>query len=306
MNITFLHEIDTGFMAATLKPAFERLGHHCTVMQGWKTHIEPNLNHVDYLLSEVDDTTILKREFEATDLFIIRATDALMYDTGVIPYLTAHNTIFRLHGYDLLELNRPYSLTTWRINLFNKHPFICTYNDPTFIGRLHGNVFYIERPMNFDILPRRKKTDEVFALMSPTNMYKKGAQALSKTWKSNGITLKIIANTTRTEVLELKAQASYMIDNVEPNYDGGPYGMNSVEAWYMRIPTFSRYHPWSTIVCPELPLLTHNVTLDNVQQTIEEYEVDKRQLKYAHDYALRTHDPVHIAQQYITLKEGIE
>ena len=311
MNITFIHDLDTGFMASTLKPAFKALGHECTVIQMWSSWLEPNTDHIDYDISDTDINTLervqsLQQEYKETDLFIIRLHDETLKALGVVPYLNEHNTVFRLHGHDLLYQNRPYSLKTWRINWYNKEPFIATYNDPTFIGKTPTRTVFIERPINLDIIPKRKRSKKRFALTSPSGMIKKGAQELLETWKEGPIPLTIVSQTDRTEALELKSRCSYLIDNLNPTYHGGPYGMNSVEAWLMRIPVFSMYSLMSEVVCPELPSLVTHVTLDTVQDTINSYTPDRKRLNNARKYALHTHDPVRIAQQYINLAKVIE
>ena len=47
MKIVMMHDLDTGFLAATLKPAFEKLGHDCVVMQTLKTYLEKDLSLVN-------------------------------------------------------------------------------------------------------------------------------------------------------------------------------------------------------------------------------------------------------------------
>lgn len=308
MKILFLHELDTGFMAATLKPAFIRLGHECVVIQGWNTHLETNTNHVDYLLKEFpkEDKHLLIDEFKDTDFFIIRAGDALMEDTGILPYLNQYNMVYRLHGHDLTALGRPYKLKAYMIDWYGKEPYVATYCDPTFLHLLRPKTVYIERPVNLDLIPKKKKSKEVFALNSPSDTSRKGAEELLKIWKPNdNIKLKLISNTDREEVLALKSKASYVIDNLSDEYDGGPYGMNAVEAWLMSVPVFSRYCKMSEVICPELSNLVTYVTLDTVQGAIEDYVVDKKRLKYIKDYAMRVHSPTNIAQIYIKFAQAI-
>jgi hypothetical protein len=303
MNITFFHELDTGFMAATLKPAFEELGHKCTIMQGWQTNLESNTLRVDYLLKDMDsrDIPTLTEEYKETDLFILRAGDALLQDAGILSYITKHNSIYRLHGHDITFLGRPYRLRAWRVNWHNNEPQVVTYPDHTFLEHFKTPPIYIERPIDLTIIPRSRKHKEVFALSTPTNMEKKGANALAETWKTKDIPLKILSAFERDKALALKAQCTYFIDNVSNTYHGGPYGMNSVEAWLLQKPVFSRYSCVSSAICPELPKLINHVTINNVQDTIENFEIDRKQLSYAKNYALRVHDPLVIAQQYIDL-----
>lgn len=307
MKICMLHELDTGFMAATLKPAFEELGHDCVVMQGWSSHLENDTEHVDYMLSDMtfEDQPLIEDEFKDTDFFIIRAGDVILQDSGILPYLNKNNMIYRLHGHDLTALGRPYSLRAWRIDWHGNEPTVVTYNDPTFHSHYKSIPVYIERPINLDIIPKKKKTTNKFALSSPTSMQKKGGKLLMNTWNKGDIELKIISNATRDKVLELKSKASYCIDNLDEEYKGGPYGMNTVEAWIIGIPAFSRYTDMSLCVCPELNKLVHNTTLSTVQADIEDYVYDKKTINYAKQYAINTHSPINIATQYISLYKHI-
>lgn len=303
MNITMLHELDTGFMAATLKPAFQSLGHTCTIVQGWDTFLESDTSHIDHLLKDmpISAKQSLVDVFKETDLFIVRAGDQLMRETGALPYLNQDNMVYRLHGHDLTALGRPYALRSWRINWHGKEPFVVTYKDPTFLPHLQTPPIYIERPINLSIIPRKRRSTPPFALSSPSGMVRKGPQALVDIWKKGPLELKVISHTTREEVLALKSKASFFIDNVSTEYKGGPYGMNSVEAWLLGIPVFSQYSRLSEVVCPQLPNLVHNVSLETVQQTILDHIPTKKALSYTKHYALSVHDPIRIAKQYISL-----
>ena len=304
MNITMLHDLDTGFMAATLKPAFEALGHTCTIVQTLTTYLESDTSHIDYLLTEMEDIEPLKEIFRDTDLFILRSiTDFSLKGTGVLPYITPHNTIWRVHGSELRDRNMPYSLRTWRINWYNKEPIIVGPADSTLLPLYRENtITSIERPCAFDTFPKRRRNNkEPFALTTPTNPSKKGTQELIDHWNSK-IPLHVISGVSRTEALKWKSQASYFIDSMG-TYKHAPYNMNSVEAWYYRIPVFSKYEPIDEALCPELPSLVHKAEEHYVQHNIEHYEPDKKQLNNARTYALRTHDPVTIADQYTKVIE---
>ena len=307
MNITMLHDLDTGFMAATLKPAFEALGHTCTIVQTLTTYLESDTSHIDYLLTEMEDIEPLKEVFRDTDLFILRSiTDFSLKGTGVLSYITPHNTIWRVHGSELRDRNMPYSLRTWKINWYNKEPIIVGPADSTLLPLYRENtITSIERPCAFDTFPKiRRNNKEPFALTTPTNPSKKGTQSLIDNWNSK-IPLHVISGVSRTEALKWKSQASYFIDSMG-SYKHAPYNMNSVEAWYYRIPVFSKYEPIDEALCPDLPSLVHKAEEHYVQHNIEHYEPDKKQLNYARTYALRTHDPKRIAQQYINLAKEIE
>ena len=306
MKIVFLHELDTGFMAYTLKPAFEQLGHECIIMQGWNSHLESQDSRVDYLLKDTYDGEAVQEHFKDTDFFILRAGDDLMRGVDVIKHITKYNSCYRLHGYDLTNIGRPYNLRTWRVAWHNNHPQVVTYPDPTFLPHLQTAPVIIERPIDLDIIPRPRREQPPFAITTPTDMNKKGGIYLADVWKTKDIQLRIIAAVSRDEALAAKAKASFFIDNLNHAYKGGPYGMNSVEAWLLKIPVFSTYTDFSATVCPELPDLITHVTLDNVQSTIEAFTEDKKQLRYARDYALRVHSPTTIAKQYLSLARALQ
>ena len=306
MKIVFLHELDTGFMAQTLKPAFEALGHQCIIMQGWKTHLEGDNNtSIDYLLTDIkkDDVHIIEQHFKDTDFFILRAGDALLKDSHVLPYINKHNSCYRLHGHDLTFLGRPYKLRYYRTKKLDTT--VVTYNDPTFYQHFRSFPVFIERPIDLSLIPKKKKTGEVYAVSTPTSMTKKGGDMLAHAWKTKDIGLKIVSAYDRLTALDIKAGASYAIDNVDPTYLGGPYGMNSVEAWLLSMPVFSNYTHIVRATCPQITQLVNHATIHNVQQLIEHHEVDKKQLTYAKQYAIRTHDSKIVAQQYIALAEHL-
>ena len=303
MKICFFHELDTGFMAATLKPAFERLGHECIIMQGWNTHLEADTDHIDYQLNtfKKGETQPLIQEFKDTDFFILRAGDALLQDAGIIPYITKRNAIYRLHGHDLTALGRPYALDTWRIKWHNNQPQVVTYQDPLFYPHLKTAPIYIERPIDLSLIPRKRKAKEPFALNSPAGIDIKGGKQLADIWNSETVKLKILSQLTRKEVLALKAQAHFFIDNLNPAYHHGPYGMNTVEAWLLKIPAFSFYIPLSKAICPLLPRMVTHTTMDTVQKQIEDHIPNKKDLNLAYQYAKHVHASDTIAHQYLDL-----
>jgi len=304
MNITMLHDLDTGFLAATLKPAFEQLGHTCTVIQTLTTHLEDNPTHIDVLLSTLKDNSSLKPIFTATDLFIIRTiSDTTLRLTGILDYTTQNNTIFKVHG---SELREPYSLRTWRINWHNKEPLICGPRDPSLFPLYQGHtITHIERPCAFDTFPKRRQNHKKpFALTTPTNIERKGTQYLLDNWKSP-IPLQVLHGVSRTEILKTKSKASYYIDNIG-SYTHGPYGMNSVEAWYYKIPVFSTYNEQDLLVCPELETLVYNTSKHNIHTSLENLVINKPRLDFAYDYAITNHSPHTIAQQYVHIHAYIQ
>jgi hypothetical protein len=304
MNITMLHDLDTGFLAATLKPAFEKLGHKCTVIQTLSTYLEGEPTHIDHMMSTMsnDEIHALKDIFKNTDLFIIRSiTDFTLKHSDVLDYTTPHNTVFKVHGSELRERGVPYTMKTWRMNWYNKEPVVCGPRDPSLIPLYRENtITHIERPCAFDTFPkRRRNTKRPFALTTPTNIERKGTQYLIDNWSSD-IPLQILHGTSREQVLRAKSQCSYYIDNIG-SYAHGPYGMNSVEAWYYKVPVFSTYNPMDEVVCPELPELIYYTEQHTIQAEVEDRFTSKKQLNYARKYALHTHDPDTIAQQYTTV-----
>jgi len=310
MNITMLHDLDTGFLASTLKPAFQALGHTCTVCQTMTTYLDPEGKHVDYLLKDIteDMHKQIIQVFKETDLFIIRSiTDSTLHIIGVLPYLNKHNTIYRVHGSELREKNVPYSLRTWRINWHNKEPIIVAPRDPSLFPLYRKNtITHIERPCAFDTFPKKHLTNDIYALHTPTNPNKKGTYELIDKFNEQGtIQLRIVHGAPRQEILNLKAGASYFIDYLG-SYEHGPYGMNSVEAWFYKIPVFSVHKPIDYVLVPELHNLVHNSSLDTIQDNILHYTPDRKQLSFAKQYALTTHSPSTIASQYIALYHYIQ
>ena len=308
MNITMLHDLDTGFLAATLKPTFEALGHTCTVLQTLETYLEEGSTHIDILLKDLEDASSLRPIFKDTDLFFLRTvSDTTLKLTGVLPYITPHNIMFKIHGSELRERNVPYTLKTWRINWHNKEPLLCGPRDPSLFPLYRENtITHIERPCAFDTFPKRRRNKkQPFALTTPTNIERKGTQSLLDNWKS-GIPLRVVHGVSRREVLKWKSQASYYIDTIGNPTHAGPYGMNSVEAWFYKIPVFSTYSPIDMVIEPLLPSLIHHVKENTVRNRIEDYIENKKQLNEARTYALHTHDPMTIAQQYINLRKELE
>lgn len=302
MNITFLHDLDTGFLASTLKPALQSLGHTVTVLQTLVTYLEEPQHHIDYLLKDhnPDMENELKTVFSETDYFILRSiSDYTLHTIKVLPYINQHNTIFKVHGSELREKNVPYSLRTWRTNWHNKEPILLAPRDPSLLPLYHKNTYtHIERPCNFSIFPRKNtNTEQPFAITTPTNIQRKGTQSLIDNWKSK-IPLHIAHGVSRIQALKHKAQASFYIDNIG-SYAHGPYGMNSVEAWFYQIPVFSNYSNLDLALVPRLHEYIIHSTQDTIQSNIDSYTSNKSALKHAKHYAFHTHNPTTIAQQYI-------
>ncbi len=307
MNITFFHDLDTGFLAATLKPAFQALGHTCTVMQTHPTYLEKNsTDHIDIRLGDKPDLLEIDRIFKETDLFIIRAwNDWPLQVFGITKYAKNTNTIFKVHGSELREQGVPYSLKTWRIDWHGKEPVLCGPRDPSLFKYYRQNtVTQIERPAPFPIYPKKHAEHPPFAIHTPTNTMKKGTQLLIDRWKSNKIPLKILGGLAHTELLQEKSKASYYIDRVGTYYHG-PYSMNSVEAWALRIPVFTQLTSIDKAVEPTLDTLITDINIDTVQRTVEDYIPDTKSIDRAYRYARTTHDPTTIAQQYLSLFDSI-
>jgi len=311
MNITMLHDLDTGFLAATLKPVFEQLGHRCRILQTTTTYLEDfNTSQIDEDLSKIANEEDMKRVYailKDTDLFIIRAWNDLPFQLlNVSTYANKHNTIFRVHGSDLRENNIPYCLKLWRIDWHGREPVLVGPRDATLISKYRGNTYTcIERPIDLSLIPKHRPTEPPFAITTPTSIQRKGSELLTGLSNRLSLPLKIVSGVSRKEALAEKAKASYYIDRVGP-YSHGPYGMNSVEAFLMRIPVFSQYDPIDTVLCPELPQLIHNITIDTIQDVLHNYVEDRKQLNYACNYARTTHDPLRIAKQYLALAEAIK
>lgn len=309
MNITMLHDLDTGFLAATLKPAFERQGHTVSVLQTITTQLENDTSHIDILLSNLqeDHPAQLKTIFENTDFFILRSlTDTTLRLTGVLPYITPQNTIWRVHGSEMRERNVPYSLRTWQINWHHKEPILVGPRDPSLMPLYHKNtVTTIERPCNFAIFPHRRVKD-IYALHTPTRVEKKGTQQLFDNFNKQGsIPLHIISGSPRDEILKWKAGASFFIDYLG-SYNQGPYGMNTVEAWYYNIPVLSQYKPMDVVMCPEVERFVIHATVDTIPSLIKDPDIiDRKTLRDARNYALTVHNPQTIAKQYLSLAKHI-
>jgi len=309
MNITFVHDLDTGFLSATLKPALEQLGHNVCVMQTVNTFIEPSTSHVDISLAKIDSPEGMKEvqeRFKETDLFFLRAwNDLPLQLLDVTKYANNKNTIFRVHGSDLREHNIPYSLKAWRIDWHGREPMLVGPRDASLIPKYRGNVITtIERPIDLSLIPKHRPVQPPFAITTPTSMDRKGTELLKDLPNRLNIPLHIVSGVSRKEALEEKSHASYYIDRLG-TYNHGPYGMNSVEAWLMHIPVFSQYEPIDTVLCPELSRLIHNINIDTIQDVLHDYVEDRRQLNYAYNYARTNHDPLRIAQQYIDLYRHI-
>ena len=298
-----LHDLDIGFLASTLKPVFQALGHQCTVIQSTPTYLDrDNLKHVDIMFSSHEDLARIHEIFKDTDFFIIRAYgDALLHAVDIGHYADRHNAIFKVHGGELRYTDIPYSLKTWRIDWHGREPLLCGSRDPSLLPHYRQNVFtHIERPCDMSKIPRKNTVSPPFAITTPTNPERKGTQLLIDNWKSTSIPLRVVSGVSRTEALQEKSHASYCIDRLGPDIHG-PYNMNSVEAWLLKIPVFSHYTHLDVASVPELPDLIHLVDEHTIQSTIESYIPDKQALSRAYSYAKKTHNPLSIAQQYLSL-----
>ena len=301
MNITFVHDLDTGFLAATLKEPLQKLGHNVKIVQTLITQIEgEQSSHIDIhtgALKTDADFQQVQEVFRETEFFIIRSiSDVALRTLKVFDHANHTNAIYKVHGSELREQGNPYSLTAWRTL---PHPLVvCGPRDPSLIPLYRGNVItHIERPCDFDIFPKRKAESPPFALHTPTNPARKGTQSLKDSWKNKDIPLEIMSALPRAQILKRKSQASFYIDNAG-DYAHGPYGMNSVEAWFYKIPVFSTYSHIDTVLCPELEYLVYNIKNINA---LNDHAYDSKRMNKCKQYAITTHNKHTIAKQYIAL-----
>lgn len=307
MKIILLSDLDTGFFSATMKKAFIELGHDCVVMQTIKTYLDGEGEHIDYLMGPMTDLSLLEEEFKDADFFILRSlTDITLRLSGILKYVNKNNMIYKVHGSELREKNVPYSMRTWMIDWYGKEPLICGPRDPSLISKYRGNVItHIERPCDFSIFPKKRTAKPAFALHTPTNIERKGTEELiAQADDGRNIPLHILHGVSRAEILKEKSKASYYIDRLG-FYEHGPYGMNSVEAWFYKIPVFSKYNDMDVVMCPELPALVYNVLYDSASNAIRCFKYDKKRIEYAYKYAINTHNPIRIAQQYLAVSRAI-
>ena len=302
MRITFVHDMDTGFLARTLKQPLEALGHEVKIVQTLITQIEEGDNsHIDIWTGGIkteEEYKAVHEVFKETDFFIIRCiSDEALRVLRVFEQAHMGNAIYKVHGSELRELGHPYTLRAWRT--LAKPLLVCGARDPSLMPLYRGTtITHIERPCDFDIFPKRRKEQPPFAIHTPTNLLKKGTDLLEKRWKSK-IPLEIMSKLPRKQVLARKARASYLIDNINDLWYHGPYGMNAVEAWYYKIPVFSTIsNPLAQALVPELEYLIIHSTIDSVQSNVENYVEDKHRMRKCKEYALRTHDKHIIAKQY--------
>jgi hypothetical protein len=82
--------------------------------------------------------------------------------------------------------------------------------------------------------------------------------------------------------------------------------MNAVEAWYLKVPVFSKYSHYDQVLCPELRYLIYKSLPSNVEQIVHDYEPSTGQLNYAKEYAITTHNAHTIANQYISLYHSLQ
>jgi hypothetical protein len=313
LKITMIHELDIGFFAATMRKEFERMGHEVCVIQGYKSYLDDETPKIDYLINEMDKLPLAKvqHEFAETDFFILRfLSDTTIKTLGIPKFAGMNNSIYKVHGTELRQRNIPYGLLAWHLEWYHNEPTVCGPRDWSLKDFYKsGVVTHIERPLDFSIIPKRVQ-DFPHAMSSPTNTYKKGTELLAEAWKNcpSEFPLQVVTGVTRKQCLAEKAKASLYIDRLG-TYEHGPYGMNSAEAWHMKIPVFSQYRNWDVAFCADLPELVTNVNeftlVENVKDFIENPKSYRKQTDYAYKYVKQVHDPKIIARQYIALAEEI-
>jgi len=307
-----IHELDVGFFASTMRKTFEDLGHEVCVIQGYKTYLEEETK-IDYLLSDENGISLtdLEKSLQSTDFFILRfLSDHSIKALNLSNYTNASNCIYKVHGSEMRENHIPYSLLTWHLEWYHNQPTVCGPRDWSLKDIYQsGAVTHIERPLDFDLIP--KKVDDIpHAITTPTNTYKKGTDELIEAWQHcpEELPLKVVAGVSRRECLEEKSKASLYIDRLG-NYEHGPYGMNSAEAWLMKIPVFSQIRKWDNVFCAELPELVTHVDKFTIVEQVKDFVANpnsyKKQIEYANRYVKRVHNPETIARQYIALAEEL-
>jgi len=311
-KITMVHELDIGFFATTMRKAFEKLGHEVVVVQGYKTYLEEEPK-IDYLMSDENGVPYeqMLKDFENTDFFILRfLSDISLRQMRVANYANSRNSIYKVHGSEMRDRNIPYQLLTWHLEWYHNEPTVCGPRDWSLKDKYQSGVItHIERPLDFDLIPKRVASPP-HAISTPTNIYKKGTELLVEAWKHcpTEIPLELVYGVDRSTCLEAKSKASLYIDRLG-DYEHGPYGMNSAEAWLMKIPVFSQIRSWDKVFCAELEKLITPIDqftiVDKVKDFVENPKSYKKQIDFAYDYVRQTHNPDTIAKQYIALAEEI-
>ena len=312
MKIALIHEQDIGFFASTMRKQWERMGHEVVVIQGYRSQIDDNAK-VDYLLAEEgnlmpENVAKIKKELSETDFFILRFIgDELINYLKLQNYIDNRNSIYKVHGSELRERGLPWSLQVWNLDLYHKEPIVVGCYDWSLIDKYKGpHITCIERPLDFEIMPRKYKPEEPYVIHTPTGRYKKGTDELIPYLEGARLPYKIVENTPRNECLKIRAGSMLSIDQFGEGYvqQYGPYGMNTVESWYMSIPVIGARRVWDYVFHPEVRAFHIPVDKYNIAQVLADFKEDPKPFE-KNKYVKRAHNPTMIAQQYLDLYEEI-
>ena len=321
LNITFAGQHDIGFLYQTLKKHFERKGHHVRSIILKDTYLDSDLP-CDIVLDRAGDGLVLERDIYAarkvvkeSDFFIIRwCDDNLLRHLGLDEIAGKHNAVFKVHGTDLRKYNIPYRLHTWHTKWYHNEPLVIGSKDWSLLPLYQSDyITCIERPLDFEIMPKRVRTKERYIIHTPTggDWNAKGSNELIEFMNYLSVPYRLIHGVTRTKCLKARAGASLTIDKLSTGgaTTYGQYGMNTTESWYMKIPAFTNKSKWDYVFHPEIHKFHIGIDKFNVMDLIRQWWNDPKPFEkkalLGHKYVKRVHNPKMIAQQYLDVFEHI-
>jgi len=308
VNVMILGYQDIGGLGRHLKKYMERKGHSVFVAVRKRSFIHPD---ADLVFDEVEDAVnILSKEAANTDYFIIRwmfHPDPMM--RVIKPLITSRNAMIKIHGSEARRMLFPEFEQWWYMNLKYKSIPILGPWDLSILTKYRRMIYHhIERPIDFEVMPKPKPVEEPYIVASPTKPEKGTDVLIDVCEKIGGLKVGIIQGATWEQSLNAKAEAGIGFDQLAPEGDMPRiYGLSSVEFWALGKPCMVQPHRSVYSLYPELRDVIVEVNRDNLYSVVKEYRDNPKVFneygKKGKRFAKRYHDAARIADQYIEFIE---
>lgn len=314
-NVVFISGFDVGRWGEIMKKTFEK-------EFNWKvTNIAFNQTYIDrpngvdlYLSGEgIKGRRALAQEMmKDADFFILRWIDDIEIDyLGLSDIITAKNALFKVHGSETRRMGMPECHIEWQTNWKYLPLTLVSCMDQSVLDRIEAKSIYnIERPFDFSLVPKlNPQKDELTLFHSPTNRPMKGTDQFQElVAKVKGLTTNTAEKMPYDECYKERAKADIVFDQFpEPV---GTYGMASVEAWALKIPSLVGLKSWAYMFHPELHDFAINVNEQTLFHELKQFVEDPKPYyekgKKGYRYVKHVHDPKKIAIQYRALLETIQ
>ncbi|MBN1155765.1 hypothetical protein JXB12_12675 [candidate division KSB1 bacterium] len=176
--------------------------------------------------------------------------------------------------------------------------------------KLHPNIHHVFFPFNWKDMPeptRRSSSNRVIIGHAPTNRAAKGSDIIIRQVQElealYPIELMLIENVSYRDALRLKSTCDIFIDQI----GNLGYGINSLEALAMKIPTCSCLASGFELLYPDHPFVTIDESnmKSKLIELIEDTDLRAKTGQYGHDWVIEHHDSLKVVCKIHQLIEDV-